>query len=222
MFLDPDDYLEFDACEKAYDFIAWHKDIDILFFNAIVEDDNAIYYRKFHFDCGSYYRNDFIRKLILNKNLYWTIWAKLIKKDLYLQAYANLNLKEDLKLNMAEDVLLYYPMLNKAEKIGYLNQNLYHYTINSNSICNVKDKTFIQKNIKDQYLVLDYLKQNYIANKHCGILYVFIKYLLLIQIYKMKEKNVRSFLIKLNILAFKILFKYKKIFLLRKHRKYFF
>lgn len=222
MFLDPDDYLELDACEKAYDFITRYKDIDILFFNAIIHNDDAICYRKFHFNSGFYHRDEFIQNIILKKNLYWTIWAKLIKKDLYLQAYTTLNIEKDVKLNMAEDVLLYYPMLNKAEKIGYLNEDLYHYMINNNSICNIKDKLVIEKNIKDQYLVLDYLKQNYIFNKHCGILYVLIKYLLFIEIYKMKEKNVRSFFTKLNILAFKILFKYKKIFFLRKHRKYFF
>ncbi|HEB9354113.1 TPA: glycosyltransferase family 2 protein [Campylobacter coli] len=210
MFLDPDDYLEFDACKNILNFIDNSSGVDLLFFNAIVEG-SIISYKKFDFDSGFYSKKEFIKKIIAKKNLYWTMWGKLIRKELYLEAFASLRLEQDVKINMAEDVLLYYPMLNQAQEIGYMNDNLYHYMLNNDSICNTKNKLLIENNIKEQYLVLNYLKQNYISNKYCDILYVLIKYLLYIQIYKArKEKFITLLFSKINILSLKILFKYKK------------
>lgn len=112
---------------------------------------------------------------------------------------------------MAEDVLLYYPMLSQAQKIAYMNCNLYHYVPNNNSICNTKNEVLVKNNIQELQLVLHYLRQNYILNKYCSVLYVLIKYLLYIQIYKkQRTKLMVTLLVKINILTLKILFKYKK------------
>lgn len=69
----------------------------------------------------------------------------------------------------------------------------------------------VKNNIQELQLVLHYLRQNYILNKYCSVLYVLIKYLLYIQIYKkQRTKLMVTLLVKINILTLKILFKYKK------------
>lgn len=210
MFLDPDDYLELNACEECIKILDEQDEVDLVFFNAIVES-NIISYKKFDFNSGFYSKKEFVKKIIAKKNLYWTMWGKLIRKKLYLESFASLRLEKDVKINMAEDVLLYYPMLSQAQKIAYMNCNLYHYVPNNNSICNTKNEVLVKNNIQELQLVLHYLRQNYILNKYCSVLYVLIKYLLYIQIYKkQRTKLMVTLLVKINILTLKILFKYKK------------
>ncbi|EAJ1522771.1 glycosyltransferase family 2 protein, partial [Campylobacter jejuni] len=203
MFLDPDDYLELNACEECIKILDEQDEVDLVFFNAIVES-NVISYKKFDFNSGFYSKKEFVKKIIAKKNLYWTMWGKLIRKKLYLEAFASLKLEKDVKINMAEDVLLYYPMLSQAQKIAYMNCNLYHYVPNNNSICNTKNEVLVKNNIQELQLVLNYLRQNYILNKYCSVLYVLIKYLLYIQIYKIKRtKLMVTLLAKINILTLK-------------------
>lgn len=201
MFLDPDDYLELNACEECMKILKNNK-IDLLFFNAFVLENNNKIERKLNFQEKCYVKKDFLKELLKTKNLFWTVWAKVIKKELYLKAVGLISL-ENAKINMAEDVLLYYPLINISNTIFHLSKNLYNYQINNFSITKTLTLQNIKTNIQEQDNVLYLLKKmQYNYNFNLTLLKL-IEYFLLIEKYSLSSKR--------NVLCFKINIFFKKI-----------
>ncbi|EAL2296047.1 glycosyltransferase family 2 protein [Campylobacter jejuni] len=201
MFLDPDDYLELNACEECMKILK-NNEIDLLFFNAFVLENNNKYRRKLNFQEKCYAKKDFLKELLKTKNLFWTVWAKVIKKELYLKAVGLISL-ENAKINMAEDVLLYYPLINISNTIFHLSKNLYNYQINNFSITKTLTLQNIKTNIQEQDNVLYLLKKmQYNYNFNLTLLKL-IEYFLLIEKYSLSSKR--------NVLCFKINIFFKKI-----------
>ncbi|HDX3652341.1 TPA: glycosyltransferase family 2 protein, partial [Campylobacter jejuni] len=201
MFLDPDDYLELNACEECMKILK-NNEIDLLFFNAFVLENNNKIERKLNFQEKCYVKKDFLKELLKTKNLFWTVWAKVIKKELYLKAVGLISL-ENAKINMAEDVLLYYPLINISNTIFHLSKNLYNYQINNFSITKTLTLQNIKTNIQEQDNVLYLLKKmQYNYNFNLTLLKL-IEYFLLIEKYSLSSKR--------NVLCFKINIFFKKI-----------
>ncbi|EGT0729815.1 glycosyltransferase family 2 protein [Campylobacter jejuni] len=201
MFLDPDDYLELNACEECMKILK-NNEIDLLFFNAFVLENNNKIERKLNFQEKCYVKKDFLKELLKTKNLFWTVWAKVIKKELYLKAVGLISL-ENAKINMAEDVLLYYPLINISNTIFHLSKNLYNYQINNFSITKTLTLQNIKTNIQEQDNVLYLLKKmQYNYNFNLTLLKL-IEYFLLIEKYPLSSKR--------NVLCFKINIFFKKI-----------
>ncbi|EJD2709911.1 glycosyltransferase family 2 protein, partial [Campylobacter jejuni] len=193
MFLDPDDYLELNACEECMKILK-NNEIDLLFFNAFVLENNNKIERKLNFQEKCYVKKDFLKELLKTKNLFWTVWAKVIKKELYLKAVGLISL-ENAKINMAEDVLLYYPLINISNTIFHLSKNLYNYQINNFSITKTLTLQNIKTNIQEQDNVLYLLKKmQYNYNFNLTLLKL-IEYFLLIEKYSLSSKR--------NVLCFK-------------------
>ncbi|EAJ9428301.1 glycosyltransferase family 2 protein [Campylobacter jejuni] len=201
MFLDPDDYLELNACEECMKILK-NNEIDLLFFNAFVLENNNKIERKLNFQEKCYVKKDFLKELLKTKNLFWTVWAKVIKKELYLKAVGLISL-ENAKINMAEDILLYYPLINISNTIFHLSKNLYNYQINNFSITKTLTLQNIKTNIQEQDNVLYLLKKmQYNYNFNLTLLKL-IEYFLLIEKYSLSSKR--------NVLCFKINIFFKKI-----------
>ncbi|ENR3247771.1 glycosyltransferase family 2 protein [Campylobacter jejuni] len=201
MFLDPDDYLELNACEECMKILK-NNEIDLLFFNAFVLENNNKIERKLNFQEKCYAKKRFLKELLKTKNLFWTVWAKVIKKELYLKAVGLISL-ENAKINMAEDVLLYYPLINISNTIFHLSKNLYNYQINNFSITKTLTLQNIKTNIQEQDNVLYLLKKmQYNYNFNLTLLKL-IEYFLLIEKYSLSSKR--------NVLCFKINIFFKKI-----------
>ncbi|EEU7640660.1 glycosyltransferase family 2 protein [Campylobacter jejuni] len=201
MFLDPDDYLELNACEECVRILK-NNEIDLLFFNAFVLENNNKIERKLNFQEKCYAKKRFLKELLKTKNLFWTVWAKVIKKELYLKAVGLISL-ENAKINMAEDVLLYYPLINISNTIFHLSKNLYNYQINNFSITKTLTLQNIKTNIQEQDNVLYLLKKmQYNYNFNLTLLKL-IEYFLLIEKYSLSSKR--------NVLCFKINIFFKKI-----------
>ncbi|EOH7288202.1 glycosyltransferase family 2 protein [Campylobacter jejuni] len=201
MFLDPDDYLELNACEECMKILK-NNEIDLLFFNAFVLENNNKIERKLNFQEKCYVKKDFLKELLKTKNLFWIVWAKVIKKELYLKAVGLISL-ENAKINMAEDVLLYYPLINISNTIFHLSKNLYNYQINNFSITKTLTLQNIKTNIQEQDNVLYLLKKmQYNYNFNLTLLKL-IEYFLLIEKYSLSSKR--------NVLCFKINIFFKKI-----------
>ncbi|EAJ5290937.1 glycosyltransferase family 2 protein, partial [Campylobacter jejuni] len=187
MFLDPDDYLELNACEECMKILK-NNEIDLLFFNAFVLENNNKIERKLNFQEKCYVKKDFLKELLKTKNLFWTVWAKVIKKELYLKAVGLISL-ENAKINMAEDVLLYYPLINISNTIFHLSKNLYNYQINNFSITKTLTLQNIKTNIQEQDNVLYLLKKmQYNYNFNLTLLKL-IEYFLLIEKYSLSSKR---------------------------------
>ncbi|QOR00891.1 glycosyltransferase family 2 protein [Campylobacter sp. 2014D-0216] len=207
MFLDPDDYLELNACEECAKILNTNKKLDLVFFDVFVLNNSSKTERKLNFQEKYYTKKDFLKKLLKTKNLFWTIWGKVIKKELYLDAFDLIPLEKNIKINMAEDVLLYYPLINISNTIFCLNKNLYNYQINNSSITGVSTLQNINTNIQQQDNVVNLLKKiqhNY--NFNLALLFL-IKYFLLIEKYSLSGKK-NSLYCKFNIFFKKIQFKF--------------
>ncbi|HEF6416002.1 TPA: beta-1,3 galactosyltransferase, partial [Campylobacter jejuni] len=210
MFLDSDDYLELNACEeciKILDMGGGGK-IDLLCFEAFITNAKKSI-KKLNIKQGKYNNKEFTMQILKTKNPFWTMWAKIIKKDIYLKAFNMLNLKKEIKINMAEDALLYYPLTILSNEIFYLTQPLYTQHVNSNSITN--NINSLEANIQEHKIVLNVLKS--IKNKKTP-LYFLIIYLLKTQLLKYEQnfnkRNINLIYYKINILYQKYQFKWKK------------
>ncbi|MDP8271515.1 beta-1,3 galactosyltransferase [Campylobacter jejuni] len=210
MFLDSDDYLELNACEECIKFWIWvgGGKIDLLCFEAFITNAKKSI-KKLNIKQGKYNNKEFTMQILKTKNPFWTMWAKIIKKDIYLKAFNMLNLKKEIKINMAEDALLYYPLTILSNEIFYLTQPLYTQHVNSNSITN--NINSLEANIQEHKIVLNVLKS--IKNKKTP-LYFLIIYLLKIQLLKYEQnfnkRNINLIYYKINILYQKYQFKWKK------------
>lgn len=74
------------------------------------------------------------------------IWIKAFKKSLFKDFPTNKNTK----LNMCEDIYMSTFLLDKVNKVSLINEPLYYYRINENSIVT---KEFGKKRLEDQVLV---------------------------------------------------------------------
>ncbi|MBX1774688.1 beta-1,3 galactosyltransferase, partial [Campylobacter jejuni] len=208
MFLDSDDYLELNACEECIKILdmGGGVKIDLLCFEAFITNAKKSI-KKLNIKQGKYNNKEFTMQILKTKNPFWTMWAKIIKKDIYLKAFNMLNLKKEIKINMAEDALLYYPLTILSNEIFYLTQPLYTQHVNSNSITN--NINSLEANIQEHKIVLNVLKS--IKNKKTP-LYFLIIYLLKIQLLKYEQnfnkRNINLIYYKINILYQKYQFKW--------------
>lgn len=145
MFLDPDDYLELNACEECINIL--DENADMLCFNAYMINNtkNPI---KSYFN-SVYTIDEFFLFLIDKKNFIWNAWGKLFKKNNLINTFLSLNLKNN-KITMAEDALIFAVYTKNIKKIRTFNKCLYNYNCeNNNSTTNQKCITRIKDYIKD-------------------------------------------------------------------------
>lgn len=177
MFLDSDDYLVNDACEKLFNEIE-KRDLDILVFDYFNDLDGKIEENKIiDFEDGSLKDNS---SIITNINL--AAWNKIYKKEII----KNIKFDEQLKY---EDVPFVLKSLKESNKIGKLNDNLLYYYIHQNSETTVRDKR-----IFDIFKILDdvrnYYKEDY--KKEIDELTISIIMNYNIQCRYIKDKSIRN------------------------------
>lgn len=131
MFLDSDDYLELDACEKLYTKASSQKlDLVICDYYKLYEDG-----RRENVELPSF-KNTTLKEspnLLLDINL--APWNKIYKRDLIVKN--NIKFVEDLKY---EDAPFVSECFDKAKKIGKVDAMLNAYIIHGNSETTVRDE----------------------------------------------------------------------------------
>ncbi|EGN6591237.1 glycosyltransferase family 2 protein, partial [Campylobacter jejuni] len=119
MFLDPDDYLELDACEKLILYITYK----ICQFS-FTQISNGVKLKSVF--------KDTLKNLEEFKGMYWNIWTLFVKKDFYLDSLKEL-FAIDKKLLVAEDMLAFFFLINNLNDDEYLQVDLYLYNYVDNS-----------------------------------------------------------------------------------------
>lgn len=130
LFVDSDDYLELDACEKLYKKIEADKS-DILVYNFNKIENNIL---------EKITIQPFLKTNLLNNpnillDINMSPWNKLYKREFIIKN--KIKFVENLKY---EDAPFVAEALYKAENISYLNEYLYNYIIHSNSETTIRDK----------------------------------------------------------------------------------
>ncbi|MBF7067372.1 glycosyltransferase family 2 protein [Campylobacter volucris] len=210
MFLDPDDYLELNACEECAN--NFSKNMDLLCFNHFILKQSKV-------------QNQFFDNFFLNKEKYfifllkqlpnyqWSAWGKIFKKEILIQIFYKIENKfGDIKLTMAEDAVLYMYYLNYAEQIITLSKCFYIYNCNN---ANASTKTLETKKqelyLRDLSRAITFIQSIQTTSKYYHQLQYFVinqlkldKTLLLYHLSKHKIFLKLYLKIKRKILLFKI------------------
>lgn len=127
LFLDSDDWLELDACEKLFK-RAEKTNVDLLLFDQIEHHENNTVKKRIYFKYNEINNpEEFIFDYTFNNNMlvvgsYQTVWGKLHRTSFLKEnkiLFPNTRANEDVVFN-AETVI-------KAERIAYFPEILYHY-----------------------------------------------------------------------------------------------
>ena len=154
LFVDGDDWIEPDMCEKLYEH-AIHNNSDLILFDATEHKLNNEFRNRIYFPHNSFkedYANftfdyKYNKKLVLNYFL--VVWSKMYKRDFVKNIrFPNFPIFEDIQFHV-ESMLL-------AKKISYFPELFYHYRkINVNSEQNFKVKTDKTLVITDVFLKIE-------------------------------------------------------------------
>ncbi|EAI5529496.1 glycosyltransferase family 2 protein [Campylobacter lari] len=185
MFLDPDDYLEFNACEECIKIL--NTDIEMICFNTYIINGAKIPVKNYSIDIYSI--KDYLIYLFNKDNFIWNAWGKLFKKDILLKSFNDLDLGNN-KITMAEDALIFASYTKNITKIKTISECLYNYNCeNINSTTNQKNINEIKRYLKD----LEYCIQKLSAYNYNIHHYLFCQYViscLQIHNYDLYYKNI--------------------------------
>ncbi|EAK0494241.1 glycosyltransferase family 2 protein [Campylobacter lari] len=210
MFLDPDDYLELNACEECVNSLT--KDTDLLCFNHFTLKQNKIqknFFNKNHFQQKDY----FIFLLKQLPNYQWSAWGKIYNRRILLTVVHQIESKLDnAKLTMTEDAVLYMHYLIFLNQVTTLSKCLYVYNCdNMNSSTKTIDFTKHKSYIQDLSKVIILIQSIQNASKYYQQLQYFTinqlkldKVLLLYRLSKSKVLFKLYLKTKRKILLFKI------------------
>ncbi|WP_289242752.1 glycosyltransferase family 2 protein [uncultured Campylobacter sp.] len=160
--LDSDDFLDLKACEIAYN-AAKDGYYDMVTFGIYRWSDEATIFTEFEslsFDSVDEFGDWFFR----NKNIFWNVCSRLIKRDIYL---ANLDFLSAInsRLIMAEDVLAMFVIYHNCQRLNFISDMLYYYRYNPSSSTNDKSIENIKENIKSFEEVIAKMKEFVLKNR---------------------------------------------------------
>ncbi len=151
-FVDSDDYIEKDKLKEVFDsLISEKKDIFMLGYNYVNENGKVIKRVKPYDDKNRYDE-------ILKNGRFNNVWQLIILKDFII----NNNIKFNSHYIIAEDMLFNLEMITKNPSIEFLNNYIYNYRDNNDSIMNNVSENKVYKKIEDvisaYYRYFNYLK----------------------------------------------------------------
>ncbi|EAK9857686.1 glycosyltransferase family 2 protein [Campylobacter lari] len=205
MFLDPDDYLELDACEESSKILK-NNDLYFIWFNFIYHTQDGI--KKDTFLSDHFFTTiDYCQYILNKKNIcHWNLCSKIIKINTYKKAFAYI--ENNIKLTMAEDALVYFFIILHCKKIATSSLHIYYYVQNHESSVNTNNVIEIQKNLNDEIKVIkilsSFLKSNKNINKN---IFIFLKTIII----QLKINNLNRDIKYNRLKYYYIIYKYKKI-----------
>lgn len=144
-FVDGDDWIEPDMYEKVADSIKkYHPDCVItqFFYSAETDQTKSNYYLKKIFYSRQEIENDIFPTMLFagryfEFGVYPCCWTKVFKREL-LEKHL---LTVDDRIRMGEDIAFTYPCLMECQSISFIDEPLYHYRSNPDSMTKAYDKT---------------------------------------------------------------------------------
>ncbi len=197
MFVDSDDWVESDFCNKPIQYILKYN-YDIITFGYF--KDSKDHEEEIRFPSNKYFKKlskEQAYKLLLNDVIGSFPWNKIYKRDLFK------NIKYPVAKNF-EDIATTYKLFNKAKTIGLLDECLYHYVQRKNSVMNnlsiqtISDALNARKKL-NSFIITNYPKLTDIANSELVMNYLqYIIYSYKENIHDKMFAEAESFLRKIN------------------------
>ncbi|MBZ7990133.1 hypothetical protein AVBRAN12635_09710, partial [Campylobacter sp. RM12635] len=217
MFLDPDDELELNACEIAYNNFDNNCNVLRFKYSLIGFDDN------FKLTHPKDYE-DFKKRVKKLEYFDFLMWDMIIKKDLYLKCLEFVYKYNLTQVNIAEDIAFNFLIINFSNDYKQIDSKLYKYYQNTSSMTNQKSQDRYKIFIETKNKILDFFNNIYkqqpnITKKE--IYYSFYFAICLSIIHDKKELNKNYNIgIKKIFNKFNLSIKKKKINLYKKIRRY--
>mgnify|MGYP000851545993 CR=1 FL=1 len=146
-FVDSDDWLEKDALENLIKPIKENQTIDIVRANKINVDENENKTFCQYIGNKNIINKDEFKNIIYPKFVDGyemnNVYAQLIKKDLFKE------IDIDRTISLGEDLVTNIYLYRKANKVCFINNYVYNYRFNSNSITKIIKKEKLLKNLVD-------------------------------------------------------------------------
>lgn len=152
MFCDSDDWVDIHICDELYSKASIHNS-DVVFCDFYRSTDTDQNYVKRELNN---IQDIFSLQKYIIKNQYWTVWAIIIKRSIYLRneiIYPS--------YNNAEDAILICQILFYIKSFAYVNKGLYFYRYNPKSISCKMDINSIEFRVNEQKGNIMLLEQFY-------------------------------------------------------------
>lgn len=188
-FVDADDFIEKNFCEKMLNTLKKHNaDCVACGYNRIYKRKKEKIIEKEGYELN---KEEFLKKLLLVQSGLGFCHTKIWKRSVINEIRFN----EDLKVG--EDALFCIEVGKNLEKFYMLNDSLYNYRYNENSVVREFDEHYVDKYLKAMKITKKYIERNYQNDeKVCERVNNYISYHLLLVIinYCMNPKNGLNFL----------------------------
>lgn len=130
MFVDSDDSLELNACEKLYSYMN-KCDIDILHFGTFVDattevnKDTVRWFENFAVPYNQVvYDDDILFYSFRDRKIIWNLWNKIYRTDVVKTAFLHIG---EFYLNMCEDMYAFFLIAYSAKSYFGIEEKFYHY-----------------------------------------------------------------------------------------------
>lgn len=161
LFVDSDDWLELDACEKLYQ-IAVTEKAEVFYIRPKIVHGNKIVLDKRLFKKGDVKNREKVFKKNLRRKVAWAPWSKMIKRDLLIK-----NKIFFPKIHIAEDMVFSVKVLEFAKNISECGEYLYNYLIREGSLMSYKNsERRIENYLESIKLVENFMKDRNIYKKY--------------------------------------------------------
>ncbi|STP12508.1 Lipooligosaccharide biosynthesis galactosyltransferase [Helicobacter mustelae] len=156
LFLDPDDFLEPQACEECVRILHKEGEGDFIWFGFLHHISGEIMKDDFLQD-QNFSNFEYCKHVLALGKCPWNLCSKIIKKSTYLKAFSSI--EKDRHLTMAEDALIYFFLVLHSSKIITSSKHIYHYCHNDSSSLGTNDITKIEKYLQEHSAVIETLSK---------------------------------------------------------------
>ncbi len=148
--IDGDDYMSKDLCEKSYT-IAKKLNLDLLNFGYAYEKNGKKEKRSSLFPKNKLFDNNDFKELLksntFNSKLLWFSWMNLIKKNLL----TDFNIVHNEEIAIGIDSTFNLECYMNAKRMFSIDDVLYYYVYNSNSLTQINYKPILTKDLISQF-----------------------------------------------------------------------
>lgn len=181
IFLDCDDYLDLQVCERCLEVLQKFK-VDFIHLNLLVQKRNLEFYGGGGEISQLFSQEAYMKKIIQMGHCPWNLCGKCIHTQRYLQVFEQVDMTR--RIDFGEDALIYFHLLASSLSI-YMMQikgAAYYYCFNPVSMTRDKDCSKLSQYIANEAYILKILEERFLnlSNKNMREFYVLMHLDLLI------------------------------------------
>ena len=159
LFVDADDYIEFNMIEKLY-IKAKEFKCDIVISNYNIIENDKVIKDKYAIEKTEITRNEFIKYMLIEKNYGGYLWNKLIKRKVIS------NCRFDINIHIMEDLIFLLEISKNINSAYILNDEyLYYYVQHNSSALHNKNEKYLTNTLAYEK-IFNYIKKDNLIDQY--------------------------------------------------------